>query len=342
MIKFGLIGCGRISKNHFEALQKQPDAEIIACCDIIQSRAEEAAKQYQIPFWTTKYTEMLKIEDINAISICTPSGLHPEHGILAAEHGKHVISEKPMGVRLKDADKLIQACTQNQVRLFVVMQNRLNPSIQLIKKAIEKDRFGKIYLIVTNVFWTRPQTYYDLADWRGSRELDGGAICNQASHYVDLIQWLGGPVDTVMAHTATLARNIETEDTGCAIFQFKNGGLAVLNVTMLTYPRNLEGSITILGEKGTIRAGGIAVNKIMHWEFNNDHEDDQLVEMSATNPESVYGFGHQAYYRNLLDSLKKGITTVTDGHSGRKSLELIEAIYKSNWEKKQITLPLLV
>ena len=340
MLKFGLLGCGRISKNHFEALQKQNDAKIVACCDIIESRAREAATKYDIPFWTTRYEEMLQREDIDIISICTPSGLHPEHGILAANYGKHVLSEKPMGVRLIDADELIKTCDQTGVRLFVVMQNRLNPSIQLIKKAIDEGRFGKIYMIEANVFWTRPQDYYDMAPWRGTWEFDGGAFCNQASHYIDLVQWFGGHVEAVMAHCDTLARNIETEDSGIAILKFRRGGMASINVTMLTYPKNLEGSITIIGENGTVRVGGIAVNQIIHWDFAKYHDDDRLIAESATNPDSIYGFGHAAYYRNVIDSLKNEQNPLLDGRGGRKSLELIEAIYKSNRERKMVVLPL--
>jgi len=342
VLKFGLIGCGRISKNHFEALHKNPDAKIVACCDIIENRAQEAAAKYDIPFWTTKYEEMLQIEDIDIISICTPSGLHPEHGIMAARHGKHVLSEKPMGVRLKDADDLIKTCDQTGVRLFVVMQNRLNPSIRLIKKAIDEGRFGKIYMIEANVFWTRPQDYYDMAPWRGTWEFDGGAFCNQASHYIDLVQWFGGPVEGVMAYTDTLARHIEAEDSGIAILKFRRGGMASINVTMLTYPKNLEGSITILGEYGTVKVGGIAVNQILHWDFAKYHDDDRLIAESATNPDSVYGFGHTAYYRNVIDSLKNGDNPLLDGRGGRKSLELIEAIYKSNRERKMAVLPLQI
>jgi UDP-N-acetyl-2-amino-2-deoxyglucuronate dehydrogenase len=340
LVRIGLVGCGRIAKNHFEAVSKQNDAKIVACCDIVEERARQAAEKYDIPFWTTRYEEMLERDDIEMITICTPSGFHPEHGIMAAEHGKHVLSEKPMGVRLKDADDLIKACDKNKVRLFVVMQNRLNPSIQLVKKAIEEGRFGKIYMIIANVLWTRPQEYYDQAQWRGTWEFDGGAFCNQASHYIDLVQWLGGAVESVVACADTLARNIETEDTGVAILKFRRGGIASINVTMLTYPRNLEGSITIIGEKGTVRIGGIAVNKILHWEFSKYHDDDRLVEESATYPDSVYGYGHVAYYRNVINSLRNGENPLTDGREGRKSLELIEAIYKSNRERKMIVLPL--
>ncbi|MFZ5945169.1 MAG: Gfo/Idh/MocA family protein [Bacillota bacterium] len=340
MLKIGIIGCGRIAKNHFEALSKLGNVEVVACCDIIGERAEKAAATYGVPFWTKNYEEMLQKKDINLISICTPSGLHPEHGIMAANYGKHVLSEKPIGVRLSDADELIKACDKNGVRLFVVMQNRLNPSIQLIKKAIDSGRFGQIFMIIANVFWTRPQEYYDMADWRGTWEFDGGAFCNQASHYVDLVQWFGGPVQSVMAQTDTLARNIEAEDTGAAIIKFRKGCVATINVTMLTYPKNLEGSITIIGEKGTVRVGGIAVNEIIHWNFSDYQDDDRIVKAANTFPESVYGFGHSAYYKNVIESLKNGENPLIDGRGGRKSLEIIEAIYKSNKERKTIVLPL--
>jgi len=195
-------------------------------------------------------------------------------------------------------------------------------------------------MITINVFWTRPQDYYDMAEWRGTWEFDGGAFLNQSSHYVDLLQWLGGPVESVIAHADTLARDIETEDTGSAIFKFRKGAIGSINVTMLTYPKNLEGSITVIGEKGTVKIGGIAVNKILHWEFSKYDDDDKYIETSATNPDSVYGFGHPGYYQNVLDSLENGAVPATDGRAGRKSLELIEGIYRSNREHKRIVLPL--
>jgi UDP-N-acetyl-2-amino-2-deoxyglucuronate dehydrogenase len=183
MLRIGLLGCGRISKNHFEAIAEQPDAQCITCCDIIEDRAREAAQKYNIPNWTTNYEEMLNDPRIELISICTPSGLHPVHGIQAAKAGKHVLTEKPMACRLAEADELIKACSEAGVKLFVVLQNRLNPAIQLTRRAFEEGRFGKIYMITSNVFWTRPQDYYDMAPWRGTWELDGGAFMNQASHY---------------------------------------------------------------------------------------------------------------------------------------------------------------
>lgn len=327
MIQIGLLGCGRISKNHFEAIAAQPDACCLACCDIIADRAREAADKYQIAKWTTEYQEMLSDPDINLIAICTPSGLHPEHGILAAKAGKHVLTEKPMACRLNDGDELIKACEAAGVKLFVVLQNRLNPSIQLVRRAFVEGRFGIIYMISSNVFWSRPQDYYDMAPWRGTRALDGGAFMNQASHYVDMVQWFGGPITEVKSITATLARKIETEDTGSAIIRFRNGIIGNINVTILTYPQNREGSITILGEKGTARIAGTSMNKIEYWDFADRQPYDKDIEQFNTKPDSVYGFGHTGYYRNVIDCITNKASPLSDGAEGRKSLNLLEQIY---------------
>lgn len=330
MLTIGLIGCGRISKNHFEAVAGLPDAQCVACCDAIPERAREASERYQIPIWTNRYEDLLNNPDIDLISICTPSGLHPEHGIMAALKGKHVMSEKPMGCRINEADQLIQVCEEAGVRLFVVLQNRLNPSIQLVRRAYDEGRFGRIYMITSNVFWTRPQDYYDMAPWRGTWELDGGAFMNQAAHYVDMVQWFGGPIKEVKTFTATLARDIEAEDTGAVIIQFQSGAIGSINVTMLTYPENMEGSLTILGEKGSVRVAGKSLNRIEEWRFADQREYDREIEEVSTNPTSVYGFGHQGYYRNVIDTLQSGCKPSTGGFEGRKSLLLLEQIYRNN------------
>lgn len=328
MLNIALIGCGRISKNHFEAISQQPDAQCIYCCDIIEERAREVAEKYSIPNWTTNYEEMLYEPNVDLISICTPSGLHPQHGILAAKAGKHVLTEKPMACRLNEADALIEACDQAGVKLFVVLQNRLNPAIQLVRRAFDEGRFGKIYMITSNVFWTRPQDYYDMAPWRGTWKFDGGAFMNQASHYVDMVQWFGGTIEEVKAITATLARDIEAEDTGSAIIRFQNGAIGNINVTMLTYPRNLEGSIIILGENGTVRVGGTSMNKIEQWKFADTRNYDEEIMRANTNPPSVYGFGHSSYYRNVLNCLNHIEVANSSGIEGRKSLYLLEQIYR--------------
>jgi UDP-N-acetyl-2-amino-2-deoxyglucuronate dehydrogenase len=222
----------------------------------------------------------------------------------------------------------------------VVKQNRLNPSVQLLKRAVDKGRFGRIFLANTSVRWNRPQEYYDAASWRGTWEFDGGAFMNQASHYVDLIQWLLGPVESVVAKTATQARRIEAEDSGVAVLKFRSGALGVIEVNVLTYPKNWEGSITIIGEKGTAKIGGTAVNKVEHWVFAEYDDDDKLIETSGTNPPTVYGFGHEGYYRNVLAVLRGESQPDTDGRAGRKSLELILGIYESAKTGRDVPLPL--
>ncbi len=339
-IKFGLIGCGRISKNHFEAIGQIEGAKIIACADIIKKRARESAEKYDVKNHYDDYTKMLNKEELDCVIICTPSGIHPKIGIDVAEQKINVVTEKPMGIDLKSVDKLVNACDDNGIQLFVVKQNRLNPSIQLLKKAIDKNRFGRLFSANITVRWTRPQAYYDMAKWRGTWEFDGGAFMNQASHYFDLIQWLMGPVESVMAFTATLAHNLETEDQGAGIIHFRNGAIGVAEVSMNTFPKNYEGSITIMGETGTVKIGGIAVNKVEHWEFKDYDDDDKLIEAVATDPKNIYGFGHQGYLQNVVDVLSGKGTPNTDGRSGRKSLELILALYESAKTGKKIALPL--
>ena len=337
-----LVGCGRISERHLEAIAGQPSLKLVAVCDEIASRAKETGEKAGVPYFTSE-TEMLEKVKADVAVICTPSGLHPRHGIAAAQHGLHVISEKPIATRLEEADALVKACDEAGVNLFVVKQNRLNPAIQLLKKSIDLERFGRIYLANTTVRWNRPQSYYDAAPWRGTWEFDGGAFMNQASHYVDMIQWLVGPVASVSAKTATLARRIESEDTGVAVLKFRNGAMGTIEVTMLTYPKNLEGSITILGENGTVKVGGTALNRIETWEFSKRHEEidtEAEAQKAAPNPLSVYGSGHKPYYENVVRVLKGEAMPGTDGREGRKSLELILAIYESARTDREVTLPL--
>jgi UDP-N-acetyl-2-amino-2-deoxyglucuronate dehydrogenase len=337
--RIALIGCGRISKNHFEAIDQIDGLELVAVCDSDSARAEQAGKQWGVPHYTS-YEKMLKESKADIITIATPSGLHAEQGIEAANAGKHVVMEKPMAISLTGADSLVHACDKAGVQLFVVKQNRLNPPVQLLKSAVDRNRFGRIYMASCTVHWARPQEYYDQAPWRGTWEFDGGAFMNQASHYVDLIQWLMGPVESVMAKTATLARRIETEDSGIAILKFRSGALGSIEVTMLAYPRNLEGSITILGEKGSARIGGTAVNKIELWQFAEYDDDDKKVAEADTSPPNVYGLGHQGYYRNVLAVLRGEAKADTDGRAGRKSLELILGIYESAKTGREVPLPL--
>lgn len=339
-IRIALVGCGRISANHIQSIQSLSDYfEWTAVCDVDAVKAEDAAQLTGArPF--TSYEKMLDSEKIDAVSICTPSGLHVEHGILAARKGMHVITEKPMATKLTDADRLIRACEQEGVRLFVVKQNRLNSTLQLVKQAIDANRFGRIYMATVNVFWQRPQSYYNAAPWRGTWALDGGAFMNQASHYVDMLEWLIGDVSSVFAMTDTMGRKIEAEDTGSAVMRFGNGAIGNMNVTMLTYPKNLEGSLTILGQDGTVVVGGTSVNRIETWEFADQRAEDSLLESVNYNPPSVYGYGHSGYYRNVAQVLLEGAAPLIDGKEGRKSIELLEALYLSARERREISLPL--
>ena len=338
-VRVALVGCGRISKNHFEAIAKVDGMHVVAVADSDPARARAAGDAHGVP-WFTSLTEMLAAVPSDLVSICTPSGVHPRQGIEAARAGRHVLTEKPMAISLASADELVQACDAAGVHLFVVKQNRLNPPIQLLKRAVDKGRFGRLYMTNVTVRWTRPQEYYDAEPWRGTWEFDGGAIMNQASHYVDLMQWLVGPAESVMAKTATQARRIEAEDSGVAVVKFRNGALGVLEVNVLTYPKNLEGSITLLGEKGSVKIGGTAVNKVEHWSFADYDDDDKLVEAANTAPPSVYGFGHQPYYQNVLSVLRGEAKAETDGRAGRKSLELILGIYESAKTGREVPIPM--
>jgi UDP-N-acetyl-2-amino-2-deoxyglucuronate dehydrogenase len=236
---------------------------------------------------------------------------------------------------------MVRSAERAGVRLFVVKQNRHNPTLQLLKRAVMAGRFGRIGLVTVNVFWSRPQSYYDSAPWRGTWALDGGAFMNQASHYVDMLDWLIGPVESVQAYTATLGRKIEAEDTGVLALRWRDGALGSLNVTMLTHPRNLEGSVTVLGERGTVRVGGVAVNRIEHWDFATPEPMDSDVELASYETSSVYGKGHLRYYDNVIQTLRGEAGPETDGREGLRSLEILIATYLSARDGRRVTLPLL-
>ena len=339
-IKFALIGCGRISSRHFDAIGEHNDnSELIAVCDTNKETLEKTQSQYNVPGFDS-LEQLLNETEVDVISICTPSGLHPEQVILSAKAGRHIVTEKPMATKLADGKHMVTVADEEGVHLFVVKQNRLNPTLQLLKQAVNKHRFGRIYMVNVNVFWTRPQEYYDQDDWRGTWEFDGGAFMNQASHYIDLLDWLIGPIESVHSYTATLDRKIEVEDSGVASIKWRSGALGSLNVTMLTYPKNYEGSITILGEKGTVEVGGIAVNEIKHWEFEDKLAIDDQVRENNYAVDSVYGIGHPRYYENVIKVLRGEATAETDGREGLRSLETILAMYLSAKDGRRISLPL--
>jgi UDP-N-acetyl-2-amino-2-deoxyglucuronate dehydrogenase len=339
-IRFAVVGCGRIAKNHFSALEQHADrAELAGICDVDPAALKRAADATGAQPYKNLRT-LLETCPADVVVLTTPSGLHPEQAILAAEAGRHVMTEKPMATRWQDGKRMVAACDAAGVRLFVVKQNRSNATLQLLKRAVQAERFGRIYMVNINVFWTRPQEYYDSAAWRGTWEFDGGALMNQASHYVDLLDWLIGPIESLQAYTGTLARSIEVEDTGVISVRWRSGALGSMNVTMLTYPKNMEGSITIIGEKGTVRVGGMAVNEIQHWEFAEPHDDDRKVKSANYETTSVYGFGHPLYYDNVIKAMRGEAEPETDGREGLKSLEVLIAAYLSARDGRRIALPL--
>ncbi|WP_298124005.1 Gfo/Idh/MocA family oxidoreductase [Brevundimonas sp.] len=339
-VRFALVGCGRIAKSHLDALAKHADScELVDVCDV-DPRALQAAAEATGARPHASLSAMLAATDADAVILTTPSGQHPGQAIEVARAGRHVVSEKPMATRYEDGLAMVRACDEAGVRLFVVKQNRRNATLQLLKRAMTQRRFGRIYMVTLNVFWTRPQDYYDAAPWRGTWEWDGGALMNQASHYVDLLDWLIGPLESVQGYTATLERRIQAEDTAAVALRWRSGALGSLNVTMLTYPKNLEGSITILGEKGSVRIGGVAVNEVQHWEFAEPHEDDARVADASYATTSVYGLGHPLYYDNVIKTLRGEAEPETDGRSGLRSLETLIAIYRSARDGARVSLPL--
>ncbi|MEW9823879.1 MAG: Gfo/Idh/MocA family oxidoreductase [Candidatus Symbiodolus clandestinus] len=339
-VHFAIVGCGRISKNHFSALRQQGDhAVLVDVCDI-NPEVRSALSATNIPVSAT-LSELLAVTTADVVVLATPSGLHAQQAIQIAQSGRHVVTEKPMATRWQDGQRMLEVCDSAGVHLFVVKQNRHNATLKLLKEALEKKRFGRIYLVTINLFWQRPQHYYDSASWRGTWEFDGGAFMNQASHYVDLLHWLIGPIESVHAYMGTLGRSIEVEDTGVLSVRWRCGALGSLNVTMLTYPNNLEGSITILGEKASVRIGGASLNQIHQWKFSEPDELDEKVSSTSYETASEYGFGHADYYANVIDVLQGKAEPITDGRSGLKSLELLTAAYLSARDGKRVALPLI-
>ena len=331
MLRIGLIGCGRIAKRHAELLGhgQIEGAALAAVADIVGSKAQALAAPFGVP-WFTDMHEMVQSVNPDVLVILTESGRHAEHAIALAPHGKHIIVEKPMALTLDDADDMIRACDRYSVRLFVVKQNRFNVPVVKMREALDRGRFGKPVLGTVRVRWCRRQDYYDQDGWRGTWALDGGVLSNQASHHIDLLEWMMGDVESVFAKATTALVNIEAEDTAVVVLKFKSGALGVIEATTAARPKDLEGSISILGEKGTVEIGGFAVNEMKVWQFDRRlPEDDDVLERFSVNPPNVYGFGHQAYYQHVVNCIRDGRPQLVDGLEGRRSLELISAIYES-------------
>ena len=331
MLKFALVGCGRIAVRHAEllGLQQVQGASLVAVCDSDPARAAAFGARFGVPHFTDMH-EMMRVADPDIVSVLTPSGLHAEHTLALAPYGKHIVVEKPMALTLDDADAMIRACIEHRIKLFVVKQNRFNVPIQKLRSAVDAGRFGKLVLGTVRVRWCRTQSYYDQDAWRGTWAYDGGVLANQASHHIDLLEWMMGSVDSVFAKSATALVNIEAEDTAVVLLQFRNGALGVIEATTAARPKDLEGSVSILGEKGTVEVGGFAANAMKVWNFaDKQPDDDEVMAKYSVNPPDVYGFGHHAYYNHVVDCIANDRVQLVDGLEGRKSLELIMAIYES-------------
>ena len=339
-IKFSLLGCGRIAKRHADLLGKQQiqGAKLVAVCDINADKARQFGEQYAVP-WFSDMQQMMRQVDSDAVAVLTESGYHAEHVISLAHYGKHIIVEKPMALTLESADAMIAACAKAAVKLFVVKQNRFNVPVIKLRQAIEQQRFGKLVLGTVRVRWCRPQSYYDQDAWRGTWALDGGVLTNQASHHIDLLEWMMGDVDSVYAISNTALVDIEAEDTAVVTLRFRNGALGIIEATTATRPQDLEGSISILGENGSAEIAGFAVNQMKTWNFvNTEAADAQVLQDFSVNPPNVYGFGHQAYYEHVVHCIEHDIAHMVDGFEGRKSLELINAIYESIETNRPVSL----
>ena len=340
MLNFALVGCGRIAKRHSELLgfNEINGTKLVSVCDNVIDKANKIAEQFKVSAYQDM-DEMMKSESIDVVVVLTPSGLHAEHVINLSKYGKHIMVEKPMALTIKDTENMIYACDLNNIKLFIIKQNRFNVPVVKLREALDAGRFGKLTLGTVRVRWARHQAYYDQDPWRGTWAMDGGVLTNQASHHVDMLEWMMGDVESVFAKMTTALADVETEDTAIVTLKFKNGALGIIEATTATRPTNLEGSISILGEHGTVVVGGVAVNEMQTWVFEDEQEgDSSVLEEFSVNPPNVYGFGHQSYYEHVVDCIVNGSANLVDGLQGRKSIELISAIYESAETGKEVFL----
>lgn len=343
-LRIGLVGCGRIARRHADLLGRGviEDAVLAAVCDTNADRAAEFGQRHGVPAFIA-LPQMLQGADLDAVSVLTPSGMHAEHAIAVLRSGCHAIVEKPMALTLADADRMVAAAASARRHLLVVKQNRFNVPVVKAREALDAGRFGQLVLGTVRVRWCRDQHYYDQDGWRGTWAQDGGVLANQASHHVDMLQWFMGPVQSVHARSLTALARIETEDTAVATVRFRSGALGVIEATTATRPKDLEGSLSVLGSGGTVEIGGFAVNEIRHWRFTDPRDDDSLVlERCSVNPPDVYGFGHHAYYEHVARVLRGRERPLVDAAEGRSSLELVAALYESIAAGREVSLPLRV
>lgn len=349
-LKFAIIGCGRISYKHVEALvQNKDEAALVGVCDVIEENAIAKKRDYENKIGSavnvnvyTDYKKMLEIEQIDVVTIATESGYHPEIAIYCMNKGKHVIVEKPMALSIEDADRMIECSRKNNVKLCVSHQNRFNEPIQKLRQAIEGNRFGKLVNGTARILWNRNMGYYEQAPWRGTWKLDGGTLMNQCIHNIDLLQWMmGGEIDTVYAACDTFLRDIEAEDFGAILIKFKNGSIGIVEGSACVYPKNLEETLSIFGEKGTVCIGGLAVNKIETWRFgDNIDSEEEVLKGQEGDPDTVYGFGHTPLFKDMIYAIKDNREPLINGDEGKKGMSIILAAYKSRLTGIPVKFPL--
>lgn len=344
-MRYALIGCGRISPNHIVAA-KNNGLEIVALCDIDASCMKDKILKFKLDSDVKlyiDYKEMLEEQKPDLVAICTESGRHAEIALFCISKGCHCIIEKPIALSIADADAIISASIKHHVKVCACHQNRFNKSIKIIREAIDMNRFGRLFYGTAHVRWCRDHEYFDRAPWRGTWKQDGGALMNQCIHNIDLLRWMmGSEVDEVVGMTDRLNHNyIEAEDMGIALIRFKNGSYGIVEGTTDIYPKNLEETLYIFGEKGTVKAGGQSVNVIEEWQFSDMLDDPKEVkERFHENPPNVYGYGHTPLYSDMINAIQQDRQPYVNAMEGKRALELVLAIYKSAAEGHSVKLPL--
>lgn len=344
-LRYALIGCGRISPNHIAAALDN-DLEVVALCDIIPENMEDKINRFDLSDSISLYTdyrELLIEEKPDLVAICTESGKHGQIALDCIEAGCNLIIEKPITLSLEEADRIIRLAKEKNVKVSACHQNRFNKSIQKIREAVEQERFGRLLHGTAHIRWNRGEDYYKQAPWRGTWEQDGGALMNQCIHNIDLLRWMmGNEIIEVVGMTDNLNHNfIEAEDLGLALIKFSNGSYGVIEGTTNIYPNNLEETLYVFGEKGTVKVGGKSVNLIEEWQFADGLDDsDEVKEKYQENPPNVYGFGHNPLYTDVIDAILNDREPYVTAEDGRRALELVLAIYKSSAEGKSVKLPL--
>lgn len=344
-MRYALIGCGRISPNHIVAAQKN-GLEIKAICDLSQNNMNDKMKKFELSNQVNRYIdykEMLSIEKPELVAIATESGKHAQIALDCMDFGCNLIIEKPIALSIEDADRIINKANLLNLKVCACHQNRFNKSIQKIRDALEKNRFGRLFYGTAHVRWCRDYEYYNRAKWRGTWEQDGGALMNQCIHNIDLLRWMmGDEIEEVVGMTDRLQHDyIEAEDLGIALIKFKNGSYGIVEGTTNVYPKNLEETLYIFGDKGTIKAGGQSVNVIEEWRFSDMLDDAEEVKRRFhENPPNVYGYGHTPLYADVIDAIQSDRSPYVDAEAGKRALELVLAIYRSAATGKAVRFPL--